>query len=96
LLDPGVDGAKWLRVELVNAVAAFAVFTYQVGSAKKAKMLRDRRARDREDFGNLSCGLAAAAQQIQDGAARGIGESLEGGLGVSGRRICNRTVTHNA
>jgi hypothetical protein len=96
LLDPGVNGAKWLWVELVDAVAAFAVFADQVGSAKKAKMLGDGRARNWESFGDLSCRLAAAAQQVENGTPGRIGESLEGCLGVSGRRIRNRTVTHNA
>jgi hypothetical protein len=40
----------------------------------------------------LSGGLAAAAKKVEDGAAGGIGESLESGFGD----ICNRTVTHNA
>ena len=35
-------------------------------------------------FGDLSGGLAAAAEEIEDGAAGGIGEGLEGGFGSPG------------
>jgi hypothetical protein len=38
LIEPGINGAKRLGVELVNAMAALAVFTYQVGATKQFQM----------------------------------------------------------
>src|SRR5208283_4130257 len=96
LLDPRVDGAKRFRVELVYAMAAFAVLTDEVGATQQAQVLRDRGAGHGEGAGDLSGRLAAAAEQVEDGSAGGIGQGLESGLGGFGRRICNRTVTHNA
>ena len=34
LLDPGIDRAQGLRIELVYAMPAFAVFTDQVGASQ--------------------------------------------------------------
>jgi hypothetical protein len=101
LLDPGVDGAERFGVELVDAVPTFAMFSHEVGVAEQAEVLGDGGAGDREGFGNLSGGLAAAAEEVEDGAAGGIGKGLKGGFGASGgchpgSGICNRTVTHNA
>jgi hypothetical protein len=77
-----------------------------VGAAQQAQVLGDGRAGDGKGFGNLPGRLAAAAQEIEDGPACGIGQGLEcgfrgSGFGASGLRplqpeICNRTVTHNA
>ena len=55
-------------------------------------MLRDGGTGNGESSGDFSGGLAAPAQEIEDGAAGGVGEGLEGGFGG----ICNRSVTHNA
>jgi hypothetical protein len=38
LLDPGVNGAQWLRIELIDAVATFSVLANQVGATQEAKM----------------------------------------------------------
>jgi len=92
LRDPGIDGAEGFGIELVDTVASGAVLANQMRAAEQAQMFGDGRAGDGKSAGDLSGGLAAAAQQIEHRAASGIGESLEGGLG----RICNRTVTHNA
>jgi hypothetical protein len=92
LIEPGIDGAERLGVEMVDAVAAFAVLPYQVSAAQQSKVLGDGRAGDGESASDFSRRLAAAAQQIKDGTAGRIGEGLEGHL----RRICNRTVPHNA
>jgi len=96
LLDPGVDGAQGFGIELINPMAAFAVFADEVSAAQQAQVFGDGGAGDRESSGDLSGGLAAAAEKVEDGAAGGIGEGLEGGFGVAGCGICNRTVTHNA
>jgi hypothetical protein len=96
LLDPGVDGAERFGIQLINTVAAFAVFADQVGTAQEAEVLGDGGSGDGEGLGDLSGGLAAAAEEIEDGAAGGIGESLEGSFGSLGAGICNRTVPNNA
>jgi hypothetical protein len=72
LLDPGVDGAERIGIELVNAVTAFAVFADQVRAAQQTQVFGDG--------GNLSGRLAASAQEVQDRAAGGIGKGLEGGF----------------
>ena len=87
LLDPGVDGAERFGIQLVDAVAAFAMFADQVGAAQQAQVLGDGGTGDREGFGDLSGGLAAAAEEIEDGAAGGIGEGLEGGFGRWARNM---------
>ena len=92
MVQPGVDGTERFGIKLVNAVAAFAVFPHQVGAAQQAQVFGDGGAGNREGLGDFSGGLAAAAQEVEDGAAGGIGEGLESRTGG----ICNRTVTHNA
>jgi len=92
LIEPGIDGTKRFGIELIDAVATFAVFANQMGAAKEAKVLGDRRTRDGESPSDFTCRLAAAPKQIEDSAAGGVGQSLESSF----RRICNRTVSHNA
>lgn len=99
LFQPGIYGTERLRIELVNAKAAFAVLANQVRAAEKAQVAGDGRAGDGKGAGDLSGRLAAAAQEVENGAASGIGQGLEGGLGGywpcgSEPRICNRMVTH--
>jgi len=96
LFDPVVDGAQRLRVEVVDAVAAFAVLANEVGATEQAQVLRNRGPGDGKGVGDLSRGLAAKAKQVEHGAAGGIGEGLEGGLHCLAWGICNRSVTHNA
>ena len=96
LLDPGVDGAQRFRIELIYTMAAFPVLANQVSTAQQTQVLRDCRAGNGESAGDLSRGLRATAQEIENGSAGRIGEGLEGGFAMPGRRICNRTVTHNA
>jgi len=81
LVEPCVHGAERFGVELVNAVAAFTVLPHQVGAPEQAQVLGNGGARNRKSSGDFSGGLAAAPQQIQNGAPGGIGERLEGGLG---------------
>lgn len=96
LLDPGVDGAQRFRIELIHTMAAFPVLAHQVSTAQQTQVLRDGRAGNRKCAGDLSRRLRATSQEIENGAAGRIGESLKGGFVMPGRRICNRTVTHNA
>jgi hypothetical protein len=96
LPDPGIDGTQRFRVEFVNTVATFAMFADQVGAAQQAQVFGNGWAGNREGFGDLSGGLAAAAQEIEDGAAGGVGERMEGGFGALEAGICNRSVPHNA
>src|SRR5258708_37262806 len=92
LLEPGIDSAERLGIELVDAVAAFAVLPHQMSPPQQAQVFRDRRAGNRKRPGNLPGRLAAPPQKVENSPARGVGESLEGGL----RGICNRSVSHNA
>jgi hypothetical protein len=96
LLDPGVDVPEWFRIELIDAIAAFAMLAHQMGATQQAKVLRDGRTRNRESFCYLSGRLASAAEKVEDGPASRVGKSLESGLRAPCWRICNRTVTHNA
>jgi len=61
LVEPVVYRAERFRVELVDAVPAFAVFTHQVGAAQKAQVFGDGRSGDREGSSDFSSGLAAPA-----------------------------------
>lgn len=92
VLEPMIDGAEALRVETVKAVAADALFVDEMGVAEQAEVLGDGRAGDWEGASDLSRGLMALAKEVEDGAARGIGEGAEDGIG----RMGNRVVSHNA
>jgi hypothetical protein len=72
------------------------MFADQVGTAQEAEVLGDGGAGDGKGFGDLSGGLAAATEEIEDCAAGRIGEGVKSGLGSLGAGICNRTVPHNA
>ena len=61
LVEPGVYGAERFGIELVDAVAAFAVFPDEVGAAQQAQVLGDGWTGDREGSGDFSGGLAAPA-----------------------------------
>lgn len=91
LLDPGIDRAQGLGIQLVDPIAAFAMLANQMGPAKEAQVLRDCRPGDGKGAGDLPGGLAAAAEKIENRPAGGIGKGLESDLAG----ICNRTVTHN-
>jgi len=96
LFDPRVDGAQRFGIEVVNTVAPFTVLAHKVRAAQQAQVLGNGGAGDGKGAGNLPGGLAAAAEQVEDGAARGIGQCVKGSFLIPERRICNRTVTHNA
>jgi len=81
LIEPCVHRPQGFWIEVVNAVAAFAVLPHQVGAAEQAQVLGDGGTRDGKSSGDFSGGLAAAPQEVEDGAAGGVGERLEGGLG---------------
>lgn len=89
--QPGVHGFERGWIQLVDAMAAFAVLVDEARAAKKAKMFGDSRARDGEGTGDGSGGKITAAEEIEDSAAGGVGKGAEGGFA-----ICNRTVTHHA
>jgi hypothetical protein len=92
LIEPGIDGAERFGIELIDAVTALALLSNQMRATEQSQVLGDGWAGDGKGLGNVSGGLASPAQKVEDGAAGGIGERLERGLG----RICNRTVPHNA
>src|ERR1700680_4965347 len=92
VLEPGVHGSQWFGIELINAVASFAMFAHQMRPAQQSQVLRDCRTRDREGSRDVARWLASPPQQIENRASRGIGQSLKRRF----CRICNRTVSHNA
>jgi len=92
MIQPNIHDAKWSGVEPVNAVAAVAAFFDEAGAPQQTEMLGNGGTGNRKGFGDAAGRKAASAQQIEYGAARGIGERTEHSLG----RICNRMVTHNA
>jgi hypothetical protein len=73
LLDPGIDGAERFGIEFIDAIAAFAMFADEMSAAEKAQVLGDGGSGYGKGFGDLSGGLAAAAEEIEDGAAGRIG-----------------------
>ena len=92
MIEPAIHHAKWPGVEPVNAVAAVAAFFDEAGAPQQTEMLGDGGTGNRKGLGDAAGGKAAAAEQIEYGPARGIGECAENGL----RKLCNRMVTHHA
>jgi hypothetical protein len=92
VFEPGIYGAKRFGIELIDAVAAFAMFKNQMRAAQKTEMLRYGRPGNRKGLGDMARRLTAATKQIENGAAGGIGEGLERSFGG----MCNRSVPHNA
>jgi len=95
LFNPGVDCAQRLGIEVVNAIASFAVFANKVSSAKETQVFRNCWTRNWKCIRDLSGGLAAPAEKIEYGATRRIRECLKGSFLDSWTLICNRSVTHN-
>src|ERR1700692_4225793 len=62
LIEPAVDGAQRLGIELVDAVAALSMFVNEMRLPQEAEVLRDRGTGDRERSGNGPGRLTAAAQ----------------------------------
>ena len=87
-----VHGAERLGVEGVVAVPANAMFADKPSAAKKTEMLGDGRAGDGKGTGDLSGGLMAVAEEVQDSTAGRVSESAEDGVGG----MCNGAVSHNA
>jgi hypothetical protein len=96
LVEPSVDGAEWLGIQTIDAMTAFAMFADEMGATQQAEVLGNGRTRDWKGLGDGSGGLAAAAQEVEDGAAGGIGQRLKRGFRSFCRGTCNRTVPHDA
>lgn len=92
MIEPGIHHAKWTGVEPVNAVPAVAAFFDKAGAPQQAQMFGNGGTGNRKGRGDAAGGKAALAQQIEYGAARGIGQRPENNL----RKMCNRMVTHYA
>src|SRR2546429_5781937 len=92
LFQPGVNSFQRLWIQRVKAMAAFPSLLDQMRAPQQAEMLRDCRTGNRKCAGDLAGGLTPAAKQLEDGAPRGIGESLKSCFGG----ICNRTGTQNS
>ena len=91
MLEPVIHGEQGLRVEMIEAVAAGAVFADEAGAAKQAEMFGDGGAGYGEGAGNFAGGLIAAAKEVKHGAAGGVGEGAEDEVGG----MSNHTVSHN-
>jgi hypothetical protein len=65
---------------VVQAAPALAALADEMGAAQEAQVLGNRRARDGKGAGDATGRQAAAAQEVQDGAPRRIGERAEGRL----------------
>jgi len=59
LLEPVIDRLQGLRVELIEAVAATAMFADEMRPAQQAQMLGNGRSGDGEGTRDLAGGLAA-------------------------------------
>ena len=66
-----------------------------MSAAEKAQVLGNGGAGDGESSGDLSGGLATAAEEVEYGSTGGVGEGVEGRFLYLGGGIRNRTVTHN-
>jgi hypothetical protein len=91
VLQPLINFPQRLRVEVIETMASIALFANQTGLPQQAKMLGNRGTRDGEGAGDLARWLAAAAEKVKDGAARGVRKGAEDAIG----RMSNRTVSHN-
>ena len=56
---------------------SLAALRHQVSPTQQAQMLGNGRPRHRESAGDLPGGLASLSQEIEYGAAGGIGERVE-------------------
>jgi len=92
MIQPVVHGAQRSGIELIDAMAAVAALFDKARAAQQAQMFGDGGAGNRKRLGDTASREIAPAEEIEDGAACGIGQRVENSLG----RICNRTVTHNA
>lgn len=66
-------------------MAAFPVLAHEMGAPQEAEVSGDCRAGNWKSLSNLSGGLTALTQQVQDSPACGIGQRLKSGL----PRMCN-------
>jgi len=86
-----VDRAERLRVEAIETVAADAMFADKAGTAEQAQVFRDGGSGNGKRASNPSGGLVALAEEVEDGAAGGVGEGAEDGVS----RMGHGTVSHN-
>lgn len=75
---------------MVKTVPSLAMLRDEMSAAEQAEMLGNGGTGDGEGLRDTAGGLTSLPQEIEHGAAGGVGEGAKGGL----RRICNRTVTH--
>ena len=92
LFEPGINRFEWSWVQLVKAVAAATMFEYKARFAQLPKVFRNRWTGYGKGLCDVTRWLLTLAEEIQNSAAGGIGERMEREL----RRICNRSVPHDA
>lgn len=69
-----------MRIQLIEALTSAAVFVDKVCAPKQPKVPGNGGARNGERLGNLAGGAGVTPKQIQDGAARWIGDGTEHGF----------------
>ena len=92
LFKPEINCLERCGIKLIETVTSATMFDHQARLAQMSKVLGNCRTRNWKGICDVPRGLFAAAEEVQDSAAGGIGERMES----SCRRICNRTVPHNA
>jgi hypothetical protein len=79
-LNPGGGILHGLGSQAAAVEAAVDFAAEQAGGLQHAEVLGDSRERDVEGRGELGDGGSALGEARENGAARGIGESAEGGV----------------
>jgi len=80
VFQPGIDCLEWLGIELVHPVASAAVLYYQTRISQLAQVLGNGRAGHRKGFCDATGGLFPLTEQIENGAAGGIGQRVKCGF----------------
>jgi len=92
VFEPRIDGSQRLGIKVVEAMAALAALHNEMSAAQDGEMTGNGRAGDGEGFGDAAGRLTAAAEEVENRTAGGVGEGGKGSRG--GTR--NRCVTHHA
>ena len=77
LVEPLIDSFQRLGIELIETVAAFPVLINQMSPAQDFEVLGDGWARNGKSAGNLPGRTRPCPQEIEHGAAGGIGQGVE-------------------
>ena len=73
-------------LDAVEPAASGSPRSHQAGAAQDAQVLGNGRLGHAEGRGHLQDGAFVVGKQDEDGAARGVGECVEDGMGMKGTR----------